>query len=126
MIKGRLFTLALLFAAALGGRVDGHAVPYSYLDLQVGPTNGEGRITAKLVVHAIDLADHLGVAETQLLEADRLATHRQSIIDLLNTRLLISLDRQAVSPLRLLLEPLPDRREIILNFEYDPASPVGL
>lgn len=125
MIKGTLLTLALLLAALLAGRADAHAVPYSYLDLQFGPV-GPGSVTARLVVHAIDLAVHLGVDENHLLDAPGLETHHEAILDLLNTRLLVSLDRQPVRAQRLRLEPRRDRREVVLDFEYEATAPVGL
>jgi hydrogenase/urease accessory protein HupE len=124
--KARLFTLTILFATILGGQVHGHAVPYSYLDLQVAQRNGGGRVEAKLVVHSIDLALFLDVDESLLFEPEGLETRRQPILRLISNHLVISLDRQPTAPQQLRMEPLADRREVILYFEYEARSPIGL
>lgn len=126
MIRARLITLSFLLALFLSGRVTGHSVPYSFLDLQIGQRNGEGRVEARLVVHSVDLAGSLGLAEAELLEATRLEIQRRSITRLVESRLTIRFDRQPCLPQRLRLEPLADRQEVVLYFEYDVGGPVGL
>src|SRR6185503_20675307 len=81
--------LLFLVLAWLATAVHAHPVPFSYLDLRVGP----GPLEGALVMHVIDLAHDLDVTPAEaLLEPAVAESKRDAILNLLRSRLILAAD----------------------------------
>src|SRR5579871_3153442 len=113
-----IFVLVLAFASA----VDGHPVPFSYLDVQLHNAS----IDLTLTVHIYDLAHDLQVAPMErLLGAAFLEEHASAIQQVLGPRLALQADGQQLSPVWRQPEIIADRQSVRFHLEYALKMPPG-
>jgi len=95
--------------------VHAHPVPFSYLDLRLGPNQLEGA----LVVQVIDLAHDLEVTPPEaLLDPAMAESKRDAILSLLRSRLIVLADDRALELDLARIEPLPDRQALELDLRF--------
>lgn len=93
-----------------------HPIPFSYLDLHVGPD----QIEASLVAHMIDLAHELGVdPPDRLLNPDVARRYADEINEILGPRLSLVVAGATLVPRWLDVEVQRDRQSLKLFFEYE-------
>ena len=110
-----VLAFSLIAAAAAA-----HPAPFSYLDLHLD-ANG---LTGTLVVHDLDAAHDLGVADADsLLDPATAARYREALVALLAPRLALALDNQPATLTWGALDVLPDRQSLRLAFTVSPARP---
>jgi hypothetical protein len=112
-----LMTLLLVPAA-----VSAHPAPFSYLDLRIA----SDRIDGQLVIHIIDAAHELGLAQPEALLDRRVAAGNEDrITAFVNQRLKLTGD----APLMIEwgdVDTIPDRQAIRLAFRIHTARPATL
>lgn len=114
--------LVLVVAFSLPARVAAHPVPFSYLDLRLTP----GAIDGALVVHVIDAAHDLGIANpASLLDPVVAAKYFQPLSRLLGERLRFDVNGAAVLIEWRGLELVPDRQSLRLSFRLSLPAPVA-
>ena len=120
-LKAALFVLVCLGVTC--GSVDAHPVPFSYIDARVEV----GRIDLTVVVHAFDVANDLNIQPPEkLLERETLNTQGSAIIKLVQSRLTLAADGEALrnftwpAP-----EAVPDRQSIRVDATYTLLRPAG-
>jgi hypothetical protein len=112
-----LLVLAVLLAPA---RAFAHPAPFSYLDLYI---DGSG-VKGTLVVHDLDAAHDLGVANADsLLDPAEAARYRDALIALLAPRLGLNLDGQPATFTWGGIDVVPDRQSLRLSFTVSEARP---
>lgn len=118
MIAARaLIAMALLLCAA---PASAHPAPFSYLDLHL---NANG-VSGTLVVHDLDAAHDLGVANADsLLEPATADKYRAALIALLAPRLSLTFDGRAVEIAWGGIEVVPDRQSLRLAFAVKATRP---
>ena len=93
-----------------------HPIPFSYLDLHIGPDT----IEASLVAHMIDLAHELEVdPPDRLLNPDIATRYVDEIAEILGARLSLVVGDRSLDPRWLDVEVMQDRRSLKIFFEYD-------
>ncbi len=103
----------LLVLVAGAARVEAHPAPFSYLDLQVGDSGVNGA----LVMHVIDVAHDLGIANpSELLESGVASRERDRIIALVAPRLSIRGGDEALAPQWGAVEAARERDAVRLTF----------
>jgi len=114
--------LAILVLVALSGRALAHQVPFSYLDLRLGPDAIEGT----LVAHIADLGHDLKIDPAERL-LDPLAASSLSgpIKDLFSLRLALTIDGRRVSPVWSEPVVVEERQSLRLGFRAPRESPPG-
>lgn len=125
MLSGWLLRAALLVFVFgwLAEPVLAHPTPFSYLDLRLS----QGQLEGSLVVHVIDLAHDLNVEPPAKLLAPALVeSKRDDILNLLRSRLLLTVDGQSLDPELLSVEPLIEREAIALNLRFHTRAAPGL
>jgi len=119
----RRTTLLALAGLCLAAEAFGHPIPFSYLDLRIGPAG----LQARLTVHTIDLAHDLGLpAPGALLDAAYLEARGTEIAALVRDRLRIGADRSALVPEITRIEPLAERQSVALELRFSAASEPGV
>lgn len=109
--------LALLLSA---GSAAAHPAPFSYLDLHL---DGSG-LTGTLVVHDLDAAHDLGVADADsLLDPAEAARRRDALVALLASRLALTLDGQPATITWGAIDVVADRQSLRLAFTVTRARP---
>ena len=99
---------------------EAHPAPFSYLDLHLGASG----MTGTLVVHDLDAAHDLGVANADsLLDPATAARYRDALIALLNPRIALMLDNRAAAISWGAIEAVPDRQSLKLAFTVSSARP---
>jgi hypothetical protein len=119
VIRRRAGLLALLFsfAATVAGA---HPAPFSYLDLHLDTAGLNGT----LVVHDLDAAHDLGVANADtLLEPATAARYRDALVALLSPRLSFVLDGSPSAVTWGAISVVPDRQSLQLAFTISDARP---
>ena len=112
----RSVLLLLVTWVALGSPAEAHPIPFSYLDLRVGP----GKIEASLVAHMIDLAHELQVDEPELLlEPGVVEQHADAIAEILARGLEVAAGDRTLTPVWASPEVMRDRQSVKLHFHYD-------
>lgn len=117
-----------VLAAALllwSAPVSAHPAPFSYLDLHL---DGSG-LKGTLVVHDLDAAHDLGVANADtLLEPATAARYREALVALLGPRLILTLDGTSAAITWGAIDVVPDRQSLRLSFTVSDARPgrIGL
>ena len=97
-----------------------HPAPFSYLDLHLD-ANG---VTGTLVVHDLDAAHDLGVANADaLLDPATAARHRDALVALLTPRLSLLLDNRPAAITWGAIEVVPDRQSLRLAFTVSSFRP---
>ena len=119
MLKKLLFVLTLVAAPSLAAA---HPAPFSYLDLRIG---GDG-IEGALVVHIIDVAHDLGIADPErLLERSVAGGNLDRIAALVTQRMTLSGD----GPLMIEwgdVDVVPERQGLQLHFRIHTPRPATL
>lgn len=97
-----------------------HPAPFSYLDLHL---DGSG-LTGTLVVHDLDAAHDLGVADADsLLDPAEAARRRDALVALLAPRLTLTLDGQPATITWGAIDVVADRQSLRLAFTVTRARP---
>lgn len=102
-----------------------HPAPFSYLDLHL---DGSG-LKGTLVVHDLDAAHDLGVANADtLLEPATAARYRDALVALLGPRLNLTLDGRPATITWGAIDVVPDRQSLRLSFTVTESRPgrIGL
>lgn len=118
-MRGRIapWVLACLL---IGSTAFAHPAPFSYLDLHID-ANG---VTGTLVIHDLDAAHDLGVADADtLLDPATAARHRDALVALLGPRLSLQLDRQPAAITWGAIDVVPDRQSLRLAFTVSRVRP---
>jgi hydrogenase/urease accessory protein HupE len=111
-----LVTASLLCASS----VEAHPAPFSYLDLHV---DGAG-LSGTLVVHDLDAAHDLGVANADTLLDPAIATgYRDALVALLGPRLTLTLDGAPATITWGSIDVVPDRQSLRLSFTASSGRP---
>ncbi len=117
ILSAFLFAVAALLPAAPAGA---HPVPFSYLDLRIQPASIDGT----LVVHILDVAHDLNLAEAdRLLDPVVAAQQAAAIARLLEGRLTLTADGAARRPRWTTIEVLPDRLSLRLRVGFAVDRP---
>jgi hydrogenase/urease accessory protein HupE len=121
MANGK-WALLLVLLGWLAAPLCAHPAPYSYLDLRLNQSQLDGTLT----VHVIDVAHDLNVTPpATLLDAAQAAARRNDILKLLQTRLSLTADGQAIVIELARIEPLPDREALALHLRFSLHSAPG-
>ena len=118
-----LAALLLLWVGRLAAPVHAHPVPFSYLDLRLGP----GQLDGVLVAHTVDLARELHVTPADaLLDPRSGRVNEGGILGLLRPRLVLAADGRALGLELSRVEPLPDRQALALHLRFREEGLPGL
>jgi hydrogenase/urease accessory protein HupE len=122
-MKMRLVTIVALGSAIICRSADAHPVPFSYVDVRVE----SGKVDVTVVVHAFDVANDLKIQpHEKLLEHETLNTQGSAIIKLVQSRLSLTADGEALrSPTWSAAEGVPDRQSIRAHATYMLPRPAG-
>lgn len=113
-----LCALGLLLATSTPAYA--HPAPFSYLDLHVD----NGGLSGTLVVHDLDAAHDLGVANPDtLLEPAVAVRYRDALIALLSPRIALTLDGVPATITWGTIDVVPDRQSVRLAFSVTPVRP---
>jgi hypothetical protein len=97
-----------------------HPAPFSYLDLHIDT----GGVTGTLVVHDLDAAHDLGVANPDsLLDQATAARYRDALVALLSPRLSLTFDNRPVTITWGAIDVVPDRQSLRLAFTVSSGRP---
>jgi hypothetical protein len=97
-----------------------HPAPFSYLDLHLDSSG----VTGTLVVHDLDAAHDLGVANADtLLDPATAAGYRDALVALLGPRLSLLLDNRPVTITWGAIDVVPDRQSLRLAFTVSSVRP---
>jgi hydrogenase/urease accessory protein HupE len=115
-------TRVVLVAAALlcASPAAAHPAPFSYLDLHLDSSG----LSGTLVVHDLDAAHDLGVANADtLLDANTAARSRDALVALLGPRLTLALDGTPATITWGAIDVVPDRQSLRLSFTVSRSRP---
>lgn len=116
----RFITLVAAVWALAAAPAAAHPAPFSYLDLHLD-ANG---VTGTLVVHDLDAAHDLGVANADsLLDPPTAARYRDALVALLGPRLSLMLDGTPATITWGALDVVPDRQSLRLAFTVSTTRP---
>ncbi len=114
----RAFLAATLLLCA--SPASAHPAPFSYLDLHLDSSG----LSGTLVVHDLDAAHDLGVANADtLLDPATAARYRDALLALLTPRLLLTLDGAPATITWGALDVVPDRQSLRLAFTVSRFRP---
>ena len=100
--------------------VAAHPAPFSYLDLRLNRTG----ITGTLVVHDLDAAHDLGIADAAtLLDPAVAAKYRDALVALLSPRITLLFDGSPAAIRWGAIDVVPDRQSVRLAFTVDGRLP---
>jgi hypothetical protein len=120
MMHRRIFALTLACILSAAATIFAHPAPFSYLDLHIDASG----VTGTLVVHDLDAAHDLGVANADtLLDPAEAARRRDALVALLTPRLSLSFDGQ---PARIdwgAIDVVADRQSLRLAFTVSGSRP---
>jgi hypothetical protein len=112
-----LIAVALLLCAS---PASAHPAPFSYLDLHLDA----GGVSGTLVVHDLDAAHDLGVANADaLLDPATAEKYREALTALLTPRLSLAFDGKPAAITWGGIEVVPDRQSLRLAFTVNAARP---
>lgn len=110
----------VVLSLALAARAAAHPAPFSYLDLQL---DADG-LSGTLVVHDLDAAHDLGVANADtLLEPATAAQYRDALVKLLDPRVRLTLDGAVATISWGAIDVVPDRQSLRLAFRAARGRP---
>ncbi|MBY0493743.1 MAG: HupE/UreJ family protein [Cyanobacteria bacterium] len=110
----------VLACSLLAATAAAHPAPFSYLDLHLD-ANG---LTGTLVVHDLDAAHDLGVANADtLLDPATAARYRDALVALLGPRVSLMLDNRPATITWGEIDVVPDRQSLRLAFTVSNARP---
>jgi hypothetical protein len=99
-----------------------HPAPFSYLDIRVAP-NG---LSGTLVLHDIDVARTLGIADpSTLADPDVVATHAEGIVTLVTSRVAIEADGTPITWVVDGVQPVAGQDAVGLAWHAVLARPAG-
>ena len=114
----RLLTVAALLLCA--SPASAHPAPFSYLDLHLDSSG----LSGTLVVHDLDAAHDLGVANADtLLDPATAALYRDALVALLTPRLRLTLDGVPAAITWGAIDVVPDRQSLRLSFTATRSRP---
>jgi len=124
MANGKWQTARLcVILSWLATPVHAHPAPFSYLDLRLS----QGRLEGTLTAHVIYLAHDLNLTPAEaLLDAALAESKKETILNLLRSRLALVADGRALKLILLRLEPLSDRQALALHLRFHPQSSPGM
>src|SRR5215207_2814068 len=97
-----------------------HPAPFSYLDLHLDSSG----VTGTLVVHDLDAAHDLGVANADsLLDPATAARYREALVALLGPRVSLTLDGRPATITWGTIDIVPDRQSLRLAFTVSGSRP---
>ncbi len=100
--------------------VHAHPAPFSYLDLSLSA----GGVSGTLVVHDLDAAHDLGVAQADsLLDPSVAARYRDALVALLAPRITLQFDGQPVEIIWGGIDVVPERQSVRLAFTVTHSPP---
>jgi len=100
-----------------------HPVPYSSFDLQIGADAIDGTFVA----HVVGLSYDLRIPDAgQLLDPATLPLYRQSIVELMASRVRVNVDGDALTGAWTDVLPLPERRSVQLRVRFPIRARPGL
>ena len=112
-----VLVVASLFCASPAAA---HPAPFSYLDLHLDSSG----LSGTLVVHDLDAAHDLGVANADtLLDPATAARYRDALLALLTPRLLLTLDGAPATITWGALDVVPDRQSLRFAFTVSQSRP---
>jgi hydrogenase/urease accessory protein HupE len=120
-LRASVSVLACLAATCV--RADAHPVPFSYIDARVD----SGKVALTVVVHTFDVANDLKIQPPEkLLDRDTLRTHGNAITKLVQSRLTVAAEGEALHDVTWSApEGVPDRQSIRVHGTYTLAQPAG-
>ena len=119
MTRLRIAGWVLAFSL-MAGTAAAHPAPFSYLDLHAGASG----VTGALVVHDLDAAHDLGVANADsLLDAATATRYRDALVALLGPRLGLALDGNPATITWGAIDVVPDRQSLRLAFTASGGRP---
>lgn len=109
----QILAAVVIWLLAVAAPASAHPVPFTYLDVRLGP----GPASVVLVAHIIDVAHDLGVEPPErLLDPGFLGERRGEVTALLADRMAFHVGSQTLRPGNWsALEPLPDRQSIRMS-----------
>jgi hydrogenase/urease accessory protein HupE len=114
---------AAVALVALAAPVSAHPVPFSYLDLRVGPHQIDGT----LVAHVYDVAHDLNVSPMErLLDPGVVSQVSDAFAAMMSRRLRLFADGRVLTPEWAQAEALPDRQSVRIRITYPTGSPAGV
>src|SRR5262249_24271221 len=118
--------LILMVLVRLVAPIYAHPVPFSYLDLRLGQS--QGQLEGYLVAHITYLARELNVTPAEsLLDPVTLDSKKEAVLSLLRPHILLTADGQALDLKLERVEPLPDRQAVALHLRLaTKALPAAL
>lgn len=115
--RSALCAIAFSLVATIAGA---HPAPFSYLDLHLDDSG----LSGTLVVHDLDAAHDLGVANADsLLDPPTAARYRDALVALLSPRLALTLDGTPAAITWGAISVVPDRQSLQLAFTVSRARP---
>lgn len=125
MIERLLRSFVAAALLILPASASAHPAPFSYLDLHL---DGSG-LKGTLVVHDLDAAHDLGVADADtLLDPATAVRYRDALVALLGPRLILTLDGTPATITWGAIDVVPDRQSLRLSFTASESRPgrIGL
>ncbi len=105
------------------GIATAHPAPFSYLDVYLD----EGGVHGTLTLHDFDLAHELNIEQPETLQdASVVQAQREQLVQLIDTRLRLITDRQAIKPEWQKIEALADQQSVRLQFQLASKIPAEL
>ena len=112
--------LAALVFSLLSDDAVAHPAPFSYLDLHLDSSG----VTGTLVVHDLDAAHDLGVANADsLLDPVTAARYRDALVALLGPRISLAFDGRPAAITWGAIDVVPDRQSLRLAFTVSGPGP---
>ncbi len=97
-----------------------HPAPFSYLDVYLDNSGAHGTLT----LHDYDVAHELGLPQPEMLrKAEVVQQHRNQLTQLIDKRMQITADQQAVAPHWQDIVALPERESVRLGFQLLDQRP---
>lgn len=121
MAESKQLRVALLILAFVWSAVPAfaHPTPFSYLNLRLS----HGQLEGSLVIHVVDLAHDLGVTPAEsLLEPSLAESKKESIQNLLRSRLQLIADERQLDFELSSIEAIPDQQALALRLSFQGAS----
>jgi hydrogenase/urease accessory protein HupE len=121
-MRGRGVLGLVLTVLSIASPVFAHPVPFSYLDVQIGPS----AVDVSLVAHIFDLAHDLQINPSdRLLDASLVAERQRAMETMLAPRLRIAADGRVLEGEWNGVEILRERQSLRFHIRYPVASAAG-
>jgi hydrogenase/urease accessory protein HupE len=121
-VRSRTWTVALVAWLLTSVVAAAHPAPFSYLDLHVAPD----RLAGTLVLHDLDVARTLGVADpATLADPAVVSTHLDAIVTLVTTRVAIEVDGTPITWVIDGVQPVAGQDAVGVAWYVPLARPAG-